>query len=193
MFTKKLFAILLFAGPLLLHAQKPGNNLHWFNVTQWGWLMGKNEQTNSIETINGVSYKKYNAGIGVAFDNYGYHSLPVFADLRYSLVNGRKNILQVYGDAGLNIPLHSDYLKYRYPDNGDVWHQMHISFYGETGISYAYVLGRKFCLIAGAGYNYKTFKYSEYTYVGELQVTRYTTDYTYHYSKYVLRLGVGLR
>lgn len=181
--------ILIAAAPLLLQAQA-GKQLSWYNVSQFGWLMGDNQHTWSIETINGVGYKKYSAGVGVALDKYGYKSIPVFADLRYNLATTHRTALQVYGDAGVNLPLRSDYLPYKY-NNSQVWHTLHPSFYGEAGISYKIALIHKFSLIAGAGYNYKTFKYTEIIYTGDVSTPSIGTDYTYHYSKYVLRIGFG--
>lgn len=188
---QKIFIILLvIATPVITCSQVVKSGLRYFNITQAGLLQGQNQHTYSIQTINGVTYKKYNAGIGIALDNYGLKSLPVFADLRYSLVTKKKSTWQVYADAGLNIPLHNDGLPAKKP-NGTPWNTMHNSFYGEAGFSYSIALVRRFSLIAGAGYNYKTFKYTETVYTGDISFPERNTDYTYHYSKFVIRLGFG--
>jgi len=182
--------LLVIYTPLLLRAQLNKTNVNLYNVTQFGWLMGDNQHTCNIETINGITYKKYSAGLGVAFDKYGYESVPVFADLRYNLVTTPKTALQVYSDAGVNLPLHTDYLPHTY-SNGAAWHTLHPSFYGEAGISWKASLVQRFSFIAGLGFNYKTFKYTEITYADDSNSTQFDSDYTFHYSKYVLRVGFG--
>ncbi len=188
---KTITIILVVITPLLLRAQVKKKALHWFNATQWGWLMGEKQHTYSIQTVTGVLYKKWSAGIGVAFDTYGYRSLPVFADGAYTLA-GNKSPLQVYADAGLNIPLSSKNLPHKYPD-GDVWNTLHASFYGELGLRYQIALSRGFCIIPGIGFNYKTFKYTETAYTGDVTVPTLNSHYTYRYSKYVLRIGFAIR
>lgn len=184
--------VIVITMPLMVTAQKTGNRLHYFNITQFGWLLGDKQRTGSVQTINGVAIKKYFAGIGVAYDKYGYKSLPVFADLRYSLLQGKTSMLQVYGDAGINNPLASDFLPRKY-SNGQDYHIYKKSFYGEAGITYLLHIGDNAWLTAGAGYNYKTFKYTEEFYTGSSDLTHTTTNYTYRYSKYVLRVGFGIK
>ncbi|HVX49118.1 MAG TPA: hypothetical protein VHB48_03140 [Chitinophagaceae bacterium] len=188
---KNYLFVLLCALPFFAAAQQGEKSMHLYNITQFGWLMGDNAHTTSIETVTGLSYKRYKAGLGVALDNYGYKSLPVFVDLRYNLSKNTKNILQFYGNGGMNIPLQSGNLPYKY-NNGDVWHALHPSFYGEAGVNYVLRLGKLLSVNAGLGYNYKTFKYTEYNYQGDIVLMRTATSYAYHYSKYVLRVGFGL-
>src|SRR3954470_2674393 len=96
-FTKNtLIALLIASLPLLACAQAGKGRLQYFNITQFGFLQGQHQHTYSIQTINGVSRQKYSAGIGVALDNYGYNSLPVFADMRYNLIKKKKSNLQAY-------------------------------------------------------------------------------------------------
>ena len=187
---KTLTVILIIICPLLAYSQGNKKEFNWYNITQFGWLMGDNQHTYSLQTINGIAYKKYRAGLGIAFDKYGYESTPIFADLRYNLLTGRKSALQVYGNAGVNVPVRTKYLPHDY-NNGVVWHTMHQSFYSEAGIDWNIVMGHRFSFIAGAGYNYKTFKYTETTYTEDAIVTKIDYNYTYHYSKYVLRVGFG--
>lgn len=178
--------------PLLATAQKAANKPHFYNVTQFGWLLGSNQHTYSLQTINGVAVNKYYAGIGIAYDKYGYKSIPVFADLRYSLLAGKTNTLQVYGNAGFNNPLNSDELPRKY-SNGEDYNTMKKSFYGEAGISYLVNIGDDLYLTVGAGYNYKTFKYVEKFYTGNTNIPNIATNYTYRYNKYVLRLGFAIK
>lgn len=189
---KLLKTLVIIIMPLLATAQKVDNKAHYYNITQFGWLLGSNQHTFGVQMINGVAVKKYYAGIGVAYDRYGYKSIPVFADLRYSLLPGKTSTLQVYGNAGINNALNSDDLPRKY-GNGEDYNRMKKSFYGEAGLTYLLTIGNNFCFNAGAGYNYKTFKYTQHTYIGSGVIRDVTTDYTYRYSKYVLRVGFAFR
>jgi len=187
---QKIILLWLAILPLLACAQAGKGHLPFYNITQFGFLQGEKQHTYSIQTINGIGWRKYNAGIGISLDNYGYQSLPVFADLRYSLLKKNKTALQVYGDAGLNVPLRSNELPAKLP-NGQPWNKLHVSFYGEAGLSYSVAIQRKLLLVAGLGFNYKTFKYTETDYTGDITMPEQQYDYTYHYSKYVVRMGFG--
>jgi len=184
--------LVIIVMPLLATAQKVNNKPHYYNVTQFGWLLGSNQHTFGVQMINGVAVKRYYAGIGVAYDRYGYKSLPVFADLRYNLLPGKTSILQVYGNAGINNPLNSDELPRKY-GNGEDYNTFKKSFYGEAGVTYLLTIGDNLCFNVGAGYNYKTFKYRQHAYIGSGVLTETYTDYTYRYSKYVLRIGFALK
>lgn len=184
--------IIVIIAPLLATAQKTDSKPHYYNVSQFGWLLGSNQHTFGLQMINGVAIKKYYAGIGVTYDRYGYKSIPVFADLRYSLLAGKTNTLQVYGNAGINNPLYSDELPHKY-GNGEDYNTFKKSFYGEAGLTYLLTINDNFCFNVGAGYNYKTFKYKQRTYFGSGVLTEAYIDYTYRYSKYVLRVGFALK
>jgi len=187
----KILAVILIAAPLFVCAQNKQAAYRWYNVTQYGMLLGKNYTTYSLQTINGVAYRQYSAGIGIAYDNYGYKSIPLFADLRYSLLHNKNIALQVYGNAGVNTPLRNEeYLPHKYND-GRVRNKLHESFYTEAGLSFSVPLVHSLSLIAGAGYNYKTFKYTGISYVEDIPTPELHDNYTYHYGKYVLRVGIG--
>ncbi len=187
---KLLIIVLVITAPIIACAQAVKTSLPYFNITQVGLLQGQNQHTYSLQTINGISYKKYSAGVGIAYDKYGYKSVPVFADIRYSLLKSKKSALQLYADAGANFPIHSDLLPATKP-NGIRWYTLHSSFYGEAGFSYSVALKRRFSFIAGVGYNYKTFRYSDTEYSGDVNMPDNIIEYTYRYSKYVVRVGFG--
>ncbi len=52
------------------------------------------------QTVNGVQYKKWVAGIGFGYDTYYYKTIPVFIDIRRYL--DERNKLLIYGDGGYN-------------------------------------------------------------------------------------------
>jgi hypothetical protein len=175
--------------PCLLAAQgvKPVFN----SITQAGLLLGAAQTALTAQTINGIRFQRITAGLGIGYDEYGFKSLPAFADIRYTLSKKTKR-LEVYADAGLNVPLHSSALPKRRPD-GTLWHILQPSFYGEAGISCKVIRwGENGGITISAGYSYKTFHYAETRHVSYGSIHTDRIAYRYQYRRYALRLGVAL-
>ena len=114
-----------------------------------GILMGSSEPAFQVQSINGVRYKDYSAGIGVGMDNYYYKSIPVFLHLTRKI--SIKNMSPfVYTDIGLNFP------EDRTPDV-EYWQTRKYSngLYFDLGIGYSVPLYKKMSMTFSLGYSQK--------------------------------------
>jgi hypothetical protein len=108
---------------------------HKFSFTSYnsaGILLGQSNPQLSLQSVNGVQYGPWFAGVGVGLDYYYMRSVPVFIDLR-RLIIPKKN-LYLYADAGVNYP----YLKK--PKEEEMWynaeHQQ--GLYLDGGLGYLF-------------------------------------------------------
>lgn len=84
-------------------AAQTKSKLKFTSVEQVGWIDGQSINSYLVQTINGVSYKDFSAGLGIGIDNYYMKTVPVFLDVRKSF--GKKKLQPfAYMDGGLNFP-----------------------------------------------------------------------------------------
>lgn len=154
-----IMAACLVAGHL--HAQ----SFRYSSITNTGITIGSEHPGITVQTIHGIRHKSWFAGIGVGYDNYGYKSIPVFADLRKTLGSNTKWQPFVYADAGLSIALYDHTYPSKLPySDGAPLYELHNSFMGEAGLGISTSLGGSKRLGISAGYSYKHFSYVEYYY-----------------------------
>lgn len=115
-----------------------------------GFASGQSEPQLVLQTVNGISFSKWFAGIGVGIDYYEYKTLPLFVDARRYF--GKGNIGFVYADLGYNFPLKNKPEKEVsyydiYDFNGGV--------YTDFGIGFKTKLKNKSSLIFSIGHSYK--------------------------------------
>ena len=63
------------------------------SIVNIGLVSGSESGSLQLQTIAGVGYKNWFAGIGAGLDYYRYRTVPVFIDLRHSLVKTETNFL----------------------------------------------------------------------------------------------------
>lgn len=102
----KILAGCLLFCPLLLLAQTdkktaPGFRFH--SINQAGFVRGESGNAFLIQSVNGLTYKSWFAGIGAGIDEYYYSSVPVFLDVRRYLKHGQNSFF-VYADGGISLP-----------------------------------------------------------------------------------------
>src|SRR5215203_3590562 len=73
------------------------------SINQVGIGWGGSGEGLQLQTINGLSYKTYSAGIGIGLDYYWARTIPLFIDLRKNIFS-KKQTPFVYADLGLNMP-----------------------------------------------------------------------------------------
>mgnify|MGYP002398949621 CR=1 FL=1 len=71
------------------------------SINQGGVMRGEAGSYFQFQTINGIQYKTWFAGLGVGLDLYPADGLPVFLDVRRYFLNGRYNPF-VYAEAGIH-------------------------------------------------------------------------------------------
>ena len=79
-----LAVIVLFSGFNQTYAQHNPNYSGMFNV---GMLYGSNKSKIQVQTIHGLSYRGWFAGLGGGIDDYFQQSMPVFLDVRKNILN----------------------------------------------------------------------------------------------------------
>ncbi len=161
------------------------------SINSFGTAWGSSQNVTIFETINGVSYKKWSVGLGVAFDGYGQQSTPVFLDVRKTI--NKKSNLFVYADAGLNIPWRTTNFPKNYEGTNTAAFTLKNTFYGEVGIGLKTPLNTSSFLFASIGYSYKTFSYQQHNinrWWGVPANFDKSEEFEFYYKRIALRLGV---
>ena len=122
--------------------------LHFSSINAAGFLKGSSDQSFQVQTINGLAFGKWFAGVGAGYENYFKKSLSVFADLRHNLFP-KGNTPFIYGDAGMSLPLG--------PSEGTEWQRIENrkGLYLEGGLGYRVALKGKMAFNFSAGYSHK--------------------------------------
>jgi hypothetical protein len=117
-----------------------------------GLLKGDAGGKLQLQTIQGVRYGKWFAGLGIGLDNYYRRSIPVFLDLRREILN-RKNTPFVYGDAGINIPWNKKEQPTEYSTS-----TFRNGFYSDVGVGYRLAAIKSSAFVLSAGYSFTYLK-----------------------------------
>lgn len=190
------FLIILFVSILCNAAfaqqEKPKPAFH--SIEQLAMVNGNNAVSGAVQTINGLGYNSWFAGIGIGLDFYRYRSAPVFLDLRKSFMLKQKNKLFVYVDGGYNIP----WVKQK-EDNpvwiwgwpqGNVQHEYKGGAYMDAGFGYAVQCKGGNALLLSTGYSHKYFSEKRTTTVNnESTETADVQRFTYSMNRLMIKLG----
>jgi hypothetical protein len=114
--------MMLFASSTFAQQEAATNKgIAFQSIAQAGALVGSSYGQFVIQSINGVNYKNFFAGVGVGLDFYYLRSVPVTIELREKLSNWRSSPF-VYAAGGVNFPwdpdTHSNFSKDGYWDFG---------------------------------------------------------------------------
>jgi hypothetical protein len=159
--------------------------LHYTTNNAIGLLCGQTGGELQVQTINGVRYKTWSAGIGIGIDYYYQRTVPVFADLRKSFF---KQHAFIYADFGSSLPWIKDEVNF-----SPAIIKYKAAFYGDWGIGYSIPVLRKLRFTTSLGYCHKELKKS-YEYQEQwTPVPGWKNFDQYHYSfnRYSLKIGLG--
>ncbi len=145
-------ALVLLSVPYLSGAQQKTVNkkLQFSSRNYAGILEGEAGTSFQIQTINGLRYKTWFAGIGTGLDYYYERSIPLFLSVSKSLP-GTRVPLYVNGDIGINFPWNKDNVYY-------VWYPgtWSPSLYWSGGLAYKFGSKRSSQgFLLNIGYSYK--------------------------------------
>lgn len=185
---------MLMTGICGIYAQQEKKQSIKFNsINSIGLLSGEIQNKFTLQTINGLQYKSWFAGLGASLDNYGYRSIPAFIDIRKTF--GHKEWLPfVYVDGGINFSLYSSDLP-RKLNNKDAY-KLKNTFYGEAGFGVNRKLNRKIQFNFSIGYSYKHLGYLQYDVGGygiilNNQMSPPTiTQYDFYYRRIAIKTGL---
>jgi hypothetical protein len=115
-----------------------------------GILEGEASTSFQLQTINGLRYKTWFAGVGAGLDYYYYRSIPVFVSFS-KFLSSPKTPLYFNADIGINFPWSKTGVNYiQYPG------AYSSSLYWEGGFGYKFKLKkRNEGILLNLGYSYK--------------------------------------
>ena len=116
------------------------------------WLLGKVQPSQSFNSVEDSQINSFLRGAGVGLDPYRFHSIPVFADLRYNF--GRMKTGFLYAHTGYNFT-------YNHKES-EMWiwgnkttDKSEGGFYLDAGIGYRLHLKGWHRLLFSAGFSHK--------------------------------------
>jgi len=150
---KLLFLCLLVFSFSFVKAQentdKPKNTkLRFRSINTMGVLAGENPPEPLLQTVNGLNYKTWFAGIGTGIDYYVERSIPVFLDVRKAISNNVKAPF-IYVAAGKHFAWHTE------KPASWISSGMQGKWYYDAGAGYQVPLSSKMQMILSAGYSCK--------------------------------------
>jgi hypothetical protein len=151
------------------------------SINEMGLLAGESLPQIQLQTINGVSYKTYSAGIGLGMDDYYERTFPLFVDLRKRFYK-KETAPFLYGDVGYSFISKKSVTGWEMDKKGAV-------YYG-AGIGYEIATNSRVKAVFDVGYSYKRFSR-----VIDNEPWRSSLHYfdTYDYSLNRISIKAGLR
>jgi len=137
------FSLLVFSAT----AQRDKTQFHSLNSI--GLSNGQSGGRFLMQTVNGLAFNNWFAGIGFGADYYPYKSLPLFMDGRRYF--GKKDKGFIYADLGYNINNNNK------PDKWIFYTTYHSTggIYSDFGVGYSIKIGRNSSCFISTGFNYK--------------------------------------
>lgn len=152
------------------------------SINQAGWLKGKRGPYLQLQTINGLRFKTWFAGIGAGIDYYTYRGYPVFADVRKNIFNKLYTPF-VYADAGIHF---ADVNNEKSEFNEVVFNN---GFYYDVGGGYNARIGKIGVLLISAGFSYKYVTRRESYKFCSVYCYENSYTYTYHLNRFSVKMG----
>lgn len=167
------------------------NKIRFQSINNAGVIIGGYEQAFQLQSINGIKYKTYSAGIGIGRDDYYFKTVPLFVDLRKNLLE-KKITPFVYVDLGASFPW--DRAKI------ETWTTSYYKsgFLFDAGLGYSIPVRGRFAFNFSAGYSQKILNETRETsswmwtdYMPGFAPSSYkdTADYRYTLRRISLKIG----
>lgn len=131
---------------------KKGCSCHFQSINQAGLLQGEQQTSALLQTINGINYKQWFAGIGAGLDYYRYRGIPLFVDVRRNIFNKSKTPF-VYADAGMHFSWVSNQQKIWWGENNRT--RFNNGLYTDIGLGYSLGFKNKMAFLMSAGFSHK--------------------------------------
>jgi hypothetical protein len=160
---------------------KKGCSCSFSSINQLGILGGSRGVGPLLQSINGIRYKTWFAGMGVGIDVYKRGSFPVFLDVRKAIFNAPATPF-IYADAGIHLPD-----RRIVPENQWYESQYSTGLYSDAGIGYKVGNSKKGGVLVSAGYSYKRV---ERVYRYKQQICDYCYPSLNTYTSYLHRISI---
>lgn len=165
---------------------KKGCSCSFSSILHAGVLNGAKGAFLQVQSINGIRYKTWFAGIGAGVENYYRTGYPVFIDVRKFLLNKSQSPF-VYADMGIQFE------KYKTQRLNPMYENRYRNgIIAEGGIGYKFGFEGKNRWVISAGYSYKYVRY-DYVFLGSCQTQRCSESFfTYknYLHRYAMKLGL---
>ena len=143
------FIFLLFTGiSRAQNKEKKSCRCSFQSIVNIGLLEGQESTDFHLQTINGIEYRGWFAGIGAGVDYYRFRSIPVFLDIRKNILNNKISPF-LYADVGIHFPWAKDNESYYQGAT------MSNGLYYDAGIGMNFSIKKNQGFIFSAGYSYK--------------------------------------
>ena len=120
------------------------------SINSIGFAAGESVPGLVLETVNGIKFSNWFAGIGIGMDDYRYKTIPLFLEGRWMFGEEKRGFL--YGDLGYSIPGKNK------PGN-EIFHYDSYDFsggsYSAVGIGFQLPLYKRSAVEFSFGYSYK--------------------------------------
>ena len=127
--------------------KKTTDTWQFHSILNAGLLEGQKGSAFQLQSVNGMQYKSWFAGIGVGLDYYRYRTIPLFLDIRKEF-GSTVNKFFAYADGGINFWWLTD----MQTNTADGFHN---GFYTDLGMGYKIRLGKSNHLLLAMGYSLK--------------------------------------
>jgi len=124
------------------------NKFKFTSINEIGILTGESSAEFQMQTINGISYKSFIAGIGLGQDDYYERTFPVFIDVRKRF-SEKETAPFVYADAGYSFISKNSMSQWEMDRKGGAYYA--------AGIGYEISTNGKVKAVFDIGYSYKHF------------------------------------
>jgi hypothetical protein len=160
------------------------------SINTGGIIIGQTKVNGLFQSVNGLTYQKWFAGVGAGADYYYHKSIPIFIDARRYL--GKSDAVFLYADLGYNRPWDN-----KPGDEVFSYGSYHFTggVYTDVGAGYAFKLIPNFSLIVSGGFSYKNIR----SRVGVLYpclvppCNEEMNSYNYEFNRFVLKAGIQFR
>ena len=154
-----------------------------------GIALGESHPKMLFQTVNGLKYKDWFAGVGIGLDEYEIKSLPLFADLRMNFGKEKKGF--IYGDIGYNFFLEDKSKEHDFSGSESSYKG---GVYTDIGIGVRASLIKNVKMVFSIGHSYKTIKNTQVRTICGIIPPCYdeTSKFTHNYGRLNLNVGVEL-
>ena len=162
---------------------------HFRSINAAGIAVGESHPQMLFQSVNGLIYKDWFAGVGVGLDEYEIKSLPLFADIRMNFGDKKKGF--IYGDIGYNFFLEDKSKEHVFAGSESSYKG---GIYTDFGIGMRTSFIKKVKMVFTLGHSYKTNKETQvYSICGIVPPCFENVNrYIYYYGRLNLKVGVEL-
>ena len=162
--------------------------LKFSSINQLGLLIGSSDHAFQIQTINGLSYQTWFAGVGLGLDGYRERSIPLFADFRKAVFQKQESPF-IYMDLGASLPWRKEE---KAEWQTSTWRS---GWFYEAGIGYTFPVKGSLVLNVTGGYSLKALHETRTATGVIIDFPPYDREspkeyYDYTYRRFSLKLGL---